>query len=537
MTDMDSDKIKGDDGEMMHNNENLPNEIIRLNGHERLQHLLTFVTFFILVATGYMLKMPEEWILKLGSYGKVIFAYRGLTHRIAGVLMILGSIYHVAYLLFTKAGRSFMFDMIPTLKDATDIFQNLAYYLGQRPSPPKFERFDYREKAEYLALVAGTVIISVTGIFLWSEVYWSKFVLDLSILIHGMEAILASLAIIVWHFYAVHYKPGQFPMSRVWIDGKMSAHHLKEEHPLVYERLVAEGKLAPVEHDGHGHASHGKRKTIGQWFFEFLAYVSIVFFVVVGALLVKLLYFPATSQAKVRTTPTNGFEKMIKTQSEEQKFKGHFHNIDDTIQLKVATPQFCMTCHGTYPHGKAPDIRSFLNMHNYFMACEVCHIREENFAGKFKYVWFDNMSDQKVDHIEGNNGVYGARLIPVLVTDSTNISETRRLDIPEDPNFITSYMAQKDILTPEEQGKAKVIIHKGMAKKPVQCTECHSSKQPYIDLARVGYSQKRAESLYRTEVADMINRYMQFYLPTMFDPDLMKKQKMDELKMEHRATD
>ena len=76
----------------------------------------------------------------------------------------------------------------------------------------------------------------MTGILLWSEGYWSKFALDLSILIHGMEAILATLAIIVWHFYAVHWKPGQFPMSKVWIDGKMSNHHLQEEHGLQYAR-------------------------------------------------------------------------------------------------------------------------------------------------------------------------------------------------------------------------------------------------------------------------------------------------------------
>ncbi|MCK9295503.1 MAG: hypothetical protein M0P70_10510, partial [Desulfobulbaceae bacterium] len=326
---------------------------------------------------------------------------------------------------------------------------------------------------------------------------------------------------------------GQFPMSRVWIDGKMSNHHLKIEHGAMYNRLVAEGKLAPVdEHEHHGH--HGP-KTFRQVFVEFMTYCSIAFFIGVMFLLGKLLYFPPTYSAKAKTSPSNGFENLVKT--EETKYIRHFHNIDDTVTLKLASPQFCVTCHGTLPHSKAPDIRSFLNMHSYFMACEVCHDREENYSGKFNYVWYDNMTNEKVDKIEGSNGVYGARLIPVLVSDSNNGSEIRRMDEAEDPNFIKSYIAQKDILTPEEQGKAKVIIHKNMAKKPVQCTECHSSKQPYIDLARVGYSQKRAESLYRTEVADMINRYMQFYLPTMFDPDLMRKQKINELKMENRTTD
>ena len=35
-------------------NNTLPTEVIRLNCHERIQHLLIFVTFIILVLTGYM---------------------------------------------------------------------------------------------------------------------------------------------------------------------------------------------------------------------------------------------------------------------------------------------------------------------------------------------------------------------------------------------------------------------------------------------------------------------------------------------------
>jgi len=519
----------------MHTNENnLPTEVMRLTKQERQQHLITFVTFFFLVVTGYMLRMPEEWILKLGPYGTTIWEYRGLVHRIAGTLMIIGSLQHALYCVFTKAGRSFALAMIPTLKDVYDIIHTMQYYFGFRDHPPDCERFDYREKAEYLALVAGTIIISVTGIFLWTEYLWSKFVLDLSFMIHGMEACLATAAIIVWHFYQVHFKPGAFPMSRVWIDGKMSNEHLKHEHGAMYNRLVAEGKLAPVS--GHGHHASHKPKTVKTIVFEFLTYCSILFFFGVLYLLGYQLFFPPTHPAEASATkPSGGFERIVK--GEDMKYRGHFHNIDKNVDLQLANPQFCVTCHGTLPHTKSPDVRSFLNMHNYFMACEICHLREDNFAGKFNYAWFDNTTDQRISQIQGENGVYGARLIPVLISNSSSGSEVRRMDVAEDPDFIKSYIAQKDTLTPDEQGKAKVIIHKNMAKKPVQCTECHTSKQPYIDFARVGYSQKRAESLYRTEVADMINRYMQFYLPTMFDPDLMRKQKTNELKMENRKVD
>jgi len=52
-----------------------------------------------------------------------------------------------------------------------------------------------------------------------------------------MEAILASCAIMVWHFYEVHLKPGKYPMSTIWLHGKISAHELEEEHPLQYRRI------------------------------------------------------------------------------------------------------------------------------------------------------------------------------------------------------------------------------------------------------------------------------------------------------------
>ncbi|MHB1350432.1 MAG: formate dehydrogenase subunit gamma [Desulfobulbaceae bacterium] len=507
-------------------------EVIRLNCHERIQHLLVLVTFIILVITGYMLKIPESWIIGMGDWGELIFAYRGLAHRICGVAMILTSFYHLAYIAVCKDGRSFLKEMIPTWKDAKDIVHNIGYYLGTRPEPPKFKRFDYREKAEYLALVAGTIIISVTGILLWSEAYWSKFVLDLSLLIHGMEAILATLAIIVWHFYAVHWKPGQFPMSTVWLDGKMSAHHLRMEHPLQYEELVQAGKLAPVEDEGHGHGHDGAggSRSFGKGVLGLLSFGSIFFFAFVSVLLLKMLYFPPSATSVTQTPDHNKLMEFISS-GQAKKTDTHFHNTDETVKLIIAQPPICVTCHGTLPHGKSPDIRSFLNMHNYFMACETCHIRQADAPGEVHYVWYDNLTEDIVTAIdEKKNGNYSARLVPVATVDG----RTKRLDEPTNPDFIKEYIAQKDRLTPEEQARAKVVLHRDMSKKPLQCTECHG-REPYINFHQVGYSKERAESLYRTEVADMIDRYMKFYLPTMFDSDLMKKQKMEELQLEDRS--
>ena len=46
------------------------------------------------------------------------------------------------------------------------------------------------------------------------------------------KPILATLAIVVWHFYQVFLDPDVYPMNWAWWDGKMTMHHYEEEHGL-----------------------------------------------------------------------------------------------------------------------------------------------------------------------------------------------------------------------------------------------------------------------------------------------------------------
>jgi cytochrome b subunit of formate dehydrogenase len=112
----------------------------------------------------------------------------------------------------------------------------MLYYLGIRKDKPKFARFNYAEKAEYWALVWGTGLMAVTGIMLWAKIYvgnlLARWWLDAATAVHFYEAILATLAILVWHFYQVFFDPDIYPMNTAWRDGKMPAEHYHEEHEL-----------------------------------------------------------------------------------------------------------------------------------------------------------------------------------------------------------------------------------------------------------------------------------------------------------------
>lgn len=219
---------------------------IRLNFSERAQHFIFVLCFVVLVITGFMLKIPAEIVDKLGEAGRTVFYYRSILHRTAGVIMMLVSAYHIYYLIFRPAGRRWLLDMLPKVKDATDMILNIRYYLGFVDNPPEFDRFCYKHKLEYGALFAGTALMSVTGVLMWTESYWSKFVLDIAVLIHGMEAILACLAVLVWHLYEVHLRPHKFPIDHMWFTGVIDAEEMKEEYPLHYKKIMNDPELKKI---------------------------------------------------------------------------------------------------------------------------------------------------------------------------------------------------------------------------------------------------------------------------------------------------
>ena len=219
---------------------------IRLNIAERVQHMILAVCFIVLVISGFMINIPEAIMQRFGTGFMTVFEYRGLLHRIAGTTMILVSVFHVLYLLFTAAGRRWLVDMLPRPKDLMDMINNMLYYAGFKKEPPEFDRFCYKHKLEYFALIAGIIIVSVTGLLLWTEYRWNKFILDIATLIHSMEAILASLAIMIWHIYEVHLRPHKFPIDNMWITGVIDEEEMKEEYALHYKKIMNDPELRKI---------------------------------------------------------------------------------------------------------------------------------------------------------------------------------------------------------------------------------------------------------------------------------------------------
>lgn len=213
--------------------------LFRMSKLQRIQHFILLASFFVLVFTGFALKFPNSFVALLLGNSET---FRSVVHRIAGVVLILVGGYHVIYAAFTAEGRKLVMDLLPEWKDVTDTRDTVLYYLGFIDKKPLFKRFNYAEKMEYWALVWGTIVMASTGLMAWFKVgvgtVIPRWTIDVALTIHFYEAILATLAIVVWHFYMVIYDPAAYPMNWAWLDGRMSIEHYQHEHPLDTEALA-----------------------------------------------------------------------------------------------------------------------------------------------------------------------------------------------------------------------------------------------------------------------------------------------------------
>ncbi len=213
--------------------------VTRMNGRQRIQHFVLLTSFFALVISGFALAWPDSLFAKI-TFGEDV---RRVIHRVAAVVMLALGLYHVWYMVGTKEGRQGLRDFWFNLKDARDVVGVMKYYLGRSKEHPKMGRFTYAEKAEYWALVWGTIVMGLTGLMLWFEVQVSSWLglprwwVDVALLVHYYEAILATLAIIIWHLYAVIFDPDVYPVNWAWYDGKMREGHFRHEHEAEWEKM------------------------------------------------------------------------------------------------------------------------------------------------------------------------------------------------------------------------------------------------------------------------------------------------------------
>ena len=237
-------------------------DLPRYSVHIVMQHLLIFVTFMLLVATGLPIFFSDLfWAPYVVSFFGGIDAAR-LIHRLAAFVMMFASAYHVITIVagtiqkILKKEFDYKRTQIPRLKDLFDLIHDIKYFLGLKPHRPKMEKFMYKQKAHYLAIIWGSFVLMTAGSALLfpdlmskllpetigkvlprgavGEESYAVFFQALARLMHADEAVMALILIAFWHWINVHFVPGRFPMQWTFLTGRITREHQIEEHFLEY---------------------------------------------------------------------------------------------------------------------------------------------------------------------------------------------------------------------------------------------------------------------------------------------------------------
>lgn len=221
-----------------------PEEFQRFSFLFRIQHMVLIASCITLIITGMPLRYPDSRWAEVFFHLTGGVAGSGIIHRIGAVGLIGVGVFHMVYIILIRDGRQNFLALLPRFQDVRDVFKNVWYFLGRSKTGAAFGRFSYIEKFDYWAVYWGMVIMITSGLILWFQdramSVMPKLFVDVAHEAHSDEALLATLAIIIWHFYNVHFSPDQFPMSWTWLNGRISREKMIHHHPLEYEKLVGE---------------------------------------------------------------------------------------------------------------------------------------------------------------------------------------------------------------------------------------------------------------------------------------------------------
>ncbi len=202
---------------------------MRFSVLSRLLHVAVMVGFTGLALTGFSLKFGDQgwaqavaWIFG-GASGL------GSWHRGFAVLTYGAVFIHLCWLAYYKlllkgrlTGPGTMF---PAGRDFKDLAAHLKYFFA-RGGEPAFGRFSYWEKLDYWAVLVGMHTMGATGLLLWFPEFFARFMpgwlINLALILHLYEAILAVAVKIVVHMFTAHLRPGVFPVEKSIFNGRAS---------------------------------------------------------------------------------------------------------------------------------------------------------------------------------------------------------------------------------------------------------------------------------------------------------------------------
>jgi len=243
---------------------------VRFKPFDRFLHVLVMTSFLLLVATGMPLKFYyTDWAKDVVRWIGGLQAASQL-HRLGAMITFTYFVLHLGSLArrgyvnraqfrAEKTGRFSVRRFLgvvfgpdlpyPHVQDFRDWWAHQKWFFGKGPQP-QFDKWTYWEKFDYLAVFWGVAMIGVSGLVMWFPETFTRFlpgwIINVALIIHSDEALLAAGFIFAFHFFNVHFRPEKFPIDSVIFSGRISKTEMLHERKRWYDRLVAAGRLDSI---------------------------------------------------------------------------------------------------------------------------------------------------------------------------------------------------------------------------------------------------------------------------------------------------
>jgi len=197
--------------------------IDRFSTKERVLHWFVTVTFFSLLLSG------------LGLYSRLFTGYFNLfgggnhaitVHKAAGVLFFFSSL-----ALFLH-NRSRVTDFN---EDDLEWIRQKGGYLSTEDVHLKVGKFNAGQKMFAVFIGAATAILGVTGLFIWMPLLFPRWIVQLSLMLHGLMFAGSIMFVVVHVYLATIGNPGTLE-AMLW--GKVSRIWAKHHHPKWYKEVT-----------------------------------------------------------------------------------------------------------------------------------------------------------------------------------------------------------------------------------------------------------------------------------------------------------
>ena len=187
-----------------------------------MQHFVLMLSVLGLMLSGYKLNSIKSAETGFDPISYSSYSLWEQVHISFGIILGLTILWHFLYILFTLYGHNDFLHILPNKKDLKSLFS-----FGIKRNLSIKERFGLQEKTTYWIIGMYLILMVITGILQYTNSFTANYI-SRTIYIyidgfHGKYGLLMGVILTVWHLYSIFLKPGRFPGTLSWWDGKISS--------------------------------------------------------------------------------------------------------------------------------------------------------------------------------------------------------------------------------------------------------------------------------------------------------------------------